>query len=53
MRTRAVSWYAAVVGVAASVGLVLGGVLAQSRSWRVQPGRSLETGKEILGASFR
>lgn len=34
-RTRAVSWYAAAAGVAASVGMVLGGVLAESASWRV------------------
>jgi EmrB/QacA subfamily drug resistance transporter len=34
-RTRAVSYYSAVAGVAASVGLVLGGVLAEWISWRV------------------
>ncbi|MFB9979945.1 MFS transporter [Mesorhizobium kowhaii] len=34
-RTRAVSYYSAVAGVAASVGLVLGGVLADWISWRV------------------
>lgn len=34
-RTRAVAWYGAVAGIGASVGLVLGGVLADSLSWRV------------------
>lgn len=34
-RTRAVSWYGAVAGIGASVGLVLGGVLADVLSWRV------------------
>ncbi|HSV78783.1 MAG TPA: MFS transporter [Ramlibacter sp.] len=34
-RTRAVAYYAAVAGVAASVGLVLGGVVTDLVSWRV------------------
>ena len=34
-RTRAVSYYAATAGVGASIGLVLGGVLADWISWRV------------------
>ena len=34
-RTRAVSLYSAVAGIAASVGLVLGGVLTEYLSWRV------------------
>lgn len=34
-RTRAVSYYSAVAGIAASVGLVLGGILADWLSWRV------------------
>ncbi|TGQ52197.1 MFS transporter [Mesorhizobium sp. M1C.F.Ca.ET.193.01.1.1] len=34
-RTRAVSYYSAVAGIAASVGLVLGGLLADWISWRV------------------
>jgi EmrB/QacA subfamily drug resistance transporter len=34
-RTRAVSYYSAVAGIAASVGLVVGGVLAEWISWRV------------------
>lgn len=34
-RTRAVSYYAAAAGLSASIGLVLGGVLAEWLSWRV------------------
>jgi EmrB/QacA subfamily drug resistance transporter len=34
-RTRAVSYYAAVAGVAATVGLVVGGIFAGLLSWRV------------------
>ena len=34
-RTRAVAWYGAVAGIGASVGLVLGGVFADTLSWRV------------------
>ena len=34
-RTRAVAYYGAVAGVGASIGLVLGGVLADWLSWRV------------------
>ena len=34
-RTRALAWYAATAGVGASIGLVLGGVLADWLSWRV------------------
>jgi EmrB/QacA subfamily drug resistance transporter len=34
-RTRAFAWYAAAAGVGASVGLVLGGVLADLGSWRM------------------
>jgi EmrB/QacA subfamily drug resistance transporter len=34
-RTRAVAYYAAVAGVAASVGLVIGGIFAGWLSWRV------------------
>lgn len=33
-RTRAVAWYGAVAGIASSVGLVLGGILADMISWR-------------------
>lgn len=34
-RTRAVAWYGSVAGIGASLGLVLGGVLADMLSWRV------------------
>jgi EmrB/QacA subfamily drug resistance transporter len=34
-RTRAISYYSAAAGVAATIGLVLGGVLADWLSWRV------------------
>jgi EmrB/QacA subfamily drug resistance transporter len=33
-RTRAVAWYAATAGIGSSLGLVLGGALAQGISWR-------------------
>ena len=52
-RTRAVSWYAAVAGVAASVGLVLGGVLAQSLSWRVGFFVNLPIGVAMIFAARR
>ncbi|WDS36493.1 MFS transporter [Pseudoxanthomonas sp.] len=34
-RTRALAWYGATAGIGASVGLVLGGVIADALSWRV------------------
>jgi hypothetical protein len=34
-RTRAISFYASAAGVSASIGLVLGGILAEWLSWRV------------------
>ena len=34
-RTRALGWYGATAGIGASIGLVLGGVLADLVSWRV------------------
>lgn len=34
-RTRAISYYASAAGISASIGLVLGGVLAEWLSWRV------------------
>jgi EmrB/QacA subfamily drug resistance transporter len=52
-RTRAVSWYSAVAGVAASVGLVLGGVLAQSFSWRVGFFINLPIGIAMIVAAHR
>ena len=52
-RTRAVSWYSAVAGVAASVGLVLGGVLAQSLSWRAGFFVNLPIGIAMIVAARR
>ena len=52
-RTRAVSWYSAVAGVAASVGLVLGGVLAESLSWRVGFFVNLPIGLAMMFAARR
>jgi EmrB/QacA subfamily drug resistance transporter len=52
-RTRAVSWYSAVAGVAASVGLVLGGVLAESLSWRVGFFVNLPIGVAMIVAARR
>jgi EmrB/QacA subfamily drug resistance transporter len=52
-RTRAVSWYSAVAGVAASVGLVLGGILAQSLSWRVGFFVNLPIGIAMIAAARR
>ncbi|WP_417260442.1 MULTISPECIES: MFS transporter [Alphaproteobacteria] len=34
-RTRAISYYASAAGISASIGLVLGGILAEWLSWRV------------------
>jgi EmrB/QacA subfamily drug resistance transporter len=52
-RTRAVSWYSAVAGVAASVGLVMGGVLAQWMSWRVGFFVNLPIGVAMIVAARR
>ena len=52
-RTRAVSWYSAVAGVAASVGLVLGGILAQSWSWRAGFFINLPIGIAMIAAACR
>lgn len=52
-RTRAVSWYSAVAGVAASVGLVLGGVLAQSLTWRAGFFINLPIGAAMIWAARR
>ena len=52
-RTRAVSWYSAVAGVAASVGLVMGGILAQSLSWRVGFFVNLPIGLAMMLAAWR
>ena len=52
-RTRAVSYYSAVAGIAASVGLVLGGVLAEWLSWRVGFFINLPIGIGMIWAALR
>lgn len=52
-RTRAVSLYSATAGIAASVGLVLGGVLAQWMSWRVGFLINLPIGVAMIWAARR
>nr|WP_315218175.1 MFS transporter [uncultured Duganella sp.] len=52
-RVRAVSYYSAVAGIAASVGLVLGGVLAEWLSWRVGFFINLPIGAAMVWAALR
>ncbi|MCC7713043.1 MFS transporter [Janthinobacterium lividum] len=52
-RTRAIALYSAVAGIAASVGLVLGGVLAEWLSWRVGFFINLPIGAVMLVAARR
>ncbi|MRW84065.1 MFS transporter [Pseudoduganella sp. FT26W] len=52
-RTRAVSLYSATAGIAASVGLVLGGVLAEWLSWRVGFLINLPIGAAMIWAARR
>lgn len=52
-RTRAISYYSAVAGIAASVGLVLGGVLADWLSWRVGFFINLPIGIGMILAALR
>jgi len=52
-RTRAVAYYGAVAGIASSVGLVLGGILAEAISWRVGFFINLPVGAAMIWASFR
>src|SRR4051812_29066999 len=52
-RTRAVSWYAAVAGVAATVGLVIGGIFAGWLSWRVGFFINLPIGVALMIAAPR
>ena len=52
-RTRAVAYYSAVAGIAASVGLVLGGVLAEWLSWRVGFFINLPIGLAMIWAALR
>jgi EmrB/QacA subfamily drug resistance transporter len=52
-RMKAVAWYSAVAGVAASVGLVLGGVLAEWVSWRAGFFVNLPIGLLMIAAARR
>src|SRR4051794_13363807 len=52
-RTRAVSWYAAVAGVASTVGLVIGGIFAGWLSWRVGFFINLPIGVAMMVAAPR
>ena len=52
-RTQAVSYYSSVAGIAASVGLVLGGVLAEYVSWRVGFFINLPIGIAMMVAAHR
>lgn len=52
-RTHAVSLYSATAGIAASVGLVLGGVLAEWMSWRVGFLVNLPIGAAMIWAALR
>jgi MFS family permease len=52
-RTRAVALYSATAGIAASVGLVLGGVLAEWLSWRVGFLVNLPIGAAMIWAARR
>lgn len=52
-RTRAIALYSATAGIAASVGMVLGGVLAEWLSWRVGFFINLPIGVAMLVAARR
>lgn len=52
-RTRAVSYYAAAAGASATVGLVLGGVLAEWVSWRAGFYLNLPVGVALILAAYR
>jgi EmrB/QacA subfamily drug resistance transporter len=52
-RTRAVAYYGAVAGIGASLGLVLGGVLADALSWRVGFFINLPIGIALIAGAFR
>jgi MFS family permease len=52
-RTRAVSYYAAVAGVASTVGLVVGGIFAGLLSWRVGFFINLPIGAAMIFAAPR
>jgi EmrB/QacA subfamily drug resistance transporter len=52
-RTRAVAYYAAVAGVASSLGLVLGGALTDFVSWRMGFFINLPIGIALIVATYR
>lgn len=52
-RTRAVAYYGAIAGIGASIGLVLGGVLASWVSWRVGFFINLPIGIALVIATMR
>lgn len=52
-RTRAVSYYAAAAGASATVGLIVGGVLAQWVSWRAGFYINLPVGVGLIIAAYR
>lgn len=52
-RTRALSWYAAAAGMGATVGLVLGGLLADLISWRAGFFINLPIGLMLILGSLR
>lgn len=52
-RTRAISYYSAAAGISATVGLILGGVLAQWVSWRAGFYVNLPIGVGLIVASRR
>ncbi|HEV8716940.1 MAG TPA: MFS transporter [Candidatus Binatia bacterium] len=53
VRTRAISYYASAAGVSASIGLVLGGVLADWLSWRVGFFINVPIGLGLIVAALR
>jgi len=50
-RTRALSWYSAAAGVSATVGLVVGGILADWVSWRMGFYINLPVGLGLIAAA--
>lgn len=52
-RTKALGWYGATAGVGASVGMVLGGVLADLLSWRVGFFINVPLGIALIWAAVR
>ena len=52
-RNRALSWYAAAAGIGATVGLVLGGVLADLISWRAGFFINLPIGLLLIAAAHK